>query len=241
MSQGVWKCDSCHSNNDPGLAACRLCGRSPGSVTGEVPIVTHRPPTASGQQQRPTFGPSAHDRPTVTLTPPARSRPPAPPPLPPPSRGGSGGGGVVLVVIVILVIAVFGVIISSQKSGAPSPTGGIPTPAPTTTTASGGTACPSEVAQWLPSNGPNSTLVARYNAPMHVVTICEDSGGQLYYDGQERGQPATDKYHISLRAWRTSSGYEADNGGYKYLVSSSELELTNNGAEVTRWPLVPAG
>ena len=94
MSQGVWKCDSCDSNNAAERAVCQLCGRPPGSVTCEVPIVTHEPLADRGQgpqRQQPTFVPSAHERPTVTLTPPARPTPPPRPPLPSesPNHGGA--------------------------------------------------------------------------------------------------------------------------------------------------------
>ena len=241
MSQGVWKCDSCHSNNEAGATACHMCQRTPGSANGEVAVVRHQQ-LAETRRQQPAF---VEYRPTITLTPvapprPKPVRPVAPParPAAPPARPSSSkaGSGCALVVFGMLAV---GIVLAIFGGGHNSSSVPVPTPPPTTTTAAGPT-CPAAVARWLPAGGSGSTLVARYDAPLHVVTICQDADGQLYYDGQERGKPANDQYHISLRASRTSTGFEADNAGYRYLISGSELELTNNGAEVTRWPLTPA-
>lgn len=252
MSQGVWRCDSCHTNNDLNASMCRFCGREPGSATGEVAILTHQP-LPEVRRQQPTFVQSRYDRPTITLAPPAPPRPsppptrkamarPAPPAAPParpgrpptpprparrpPSRSrrrtATKGSRFALLALGVVAVGVGLSIIGGRNT----PTA-VATP------------CPQAVVRWLPPDSVNSTLVASYETPLHIVTICQNSAGQLYYDGQGRDKPATDEYHISLRATRTPTGFEADNGGYRYMIDGSELVVTENGAGIGRWPLTP--
>jgi hypothetical protein len=250
MSQGVWRCDSCHVNNDLDAATCRFCGRTAGGTTGEVSVVTHQP-LPEVRRQQPNFVQSRYDRPTITLAPPAPPRP-SPPPvktvvtrpaLPPalPARPGrpptpprparrprsrtrrrtaKKGSGCALLAVGVVAVGVGLSLIGGRTT-------------PTTVA----TPCPQAVARWLPLGSVNSTLVASYETPLHFVTICQDGAGQLYYDGQGRGKPATDEFHISLRATRTPTGFEADNGGYRYLIDGAELVVTENGAGIGRWPL----
>jgi hypothetical protein len=240
MSQGVWKCDSCHANNDTGAATCRLCSRVPGSATGVVAVVTHQKLPAVRPQQ-PAFVQSRHDRPTVTLAPPAPVRPtpappvsrPAPSPRPPTPRrapaprAAKPNGCLVTLLLVLgvlagfLLLALLGYLVRGTGPN------------------SAAVACPAEVVHWLPASATNPKLVARYDAPSHVVTICQDRAGQLYYDGQAKNEPATDQYHILLLADRTATGFEAFNHSYRYEIAGSELIVTNNGAEVARWTLTP--
>jgi hypothetical protein len=248
VSQGVWKCDSCHSNNNVGAATCHLCGRSPGSATGEVAVVTHEQ-LARVERQQPKF---VDYRPTITITPTApprpvpkppavRPKPPAPARPAPPRpatpvrvrsrRSGTGIGCGTWFLILLGIVFVLA-LLSRHNSGSSG------SPARTETVTS--KPCPAEVARWLPDGGPGSTEVTRYDAPLHIVTICQDSSGGLYYDGQEKDKPATSDYHISLPATRTSSGFEAVNNGYTYQITGSVLALSNNGAPVTSWPIEPS-
>lgn len=108
---------------------------------------------------------------------------------------------------------------------------------PGSSSSSSGTAggtCPSEVAQWLPST---ATLVARYQTDKHTVTLCEDSSGQVWYDGQVTGAAVSDSTHISIKASRTANGYVANNKGYVYEIKGTQLTATNNGKVVSRTQL----
>ncbi|MFD1052011.1 hypothetical protein ACFQ1S_43820, partial [Kibdelosporangium lantanae] len=93
---------------------------------------------------------------------------------------------------------------------------------------------PSEVARWLPST---AALVARYQTDKHTVTLCQDSSGQVWYDGQVTGAAVSDSTHISLRASRTANGYVASNKGYVYEISGTQLTASNNGKVVSRTQL----
>ncbi len=95
--------------------------------------------------------------------------------------------------------------------------------------------CPAVVARWLP--GGAATLVVQYRTDKHVVTLCRDGSGRLYYDGQVRGAPADSENHISLAATETPSGYVARNGPYVYEIVGSQLTVTNQGRPVSRMPL----
>ncbi len=100
--------------------------------------------------------------------------------------------------------------------------------------------CPAAVAKWLPGGGGGAVLVARHNADRFVVTVCQGTDGQYRYDGLVRGAEATSKTHISLPATSTGTGFVARNQGFRYELTASELVLSNNGKEVSRWPLKPA-
>lgn len=95
-------------------------------------------------------------------------------------------------------------------------------------------ACPSAAAKWLPNGGSGAVLAAQYHTDKHVVTLCADTSGQYWYDGQVMGAPADKKNHIVLPAVRTGNGFSADNKGYVYEISGLELVQTNKGKTISR-------
>lgn len=94
---------------------------------------------------------------------------------------------------------------------------------------------------WLPDNGSDSTLVVSYTSAKFDVTLCADSSGDLYYDGQRKGEPAINQYHISIPAVRTGSGFEATNDSYTYEIDGTEELLLHNGTTISTWSLTRTG
>jgi len=167
----------------------------------------------------PTPPPPKPEAPPPPPPPPPPPRPAYVPPArswsPPPRRRKSGVGRKVLWVVGSLVgLSILGHLVEPGSSSSSSGSG----------------TCPSEVAQWLPSK---ATLVAQYQTDKHTVTLCEDSSGQVWYDGQVTGAAVSDSTHISLRASKTSNGYIADNKGYVYEINGTQLTATNNGKVVS--------
>ncbi|MFF4594742.1 hypothetical protein [Amycolatopsis sp. NPDC001319] len=100
-------------------------------------------------------------------------------------------------------------------------------------------ACPDEAARWLPSDGEGAELVARYDTGEHVVTICRDYMGSYHYDGQLKGKPVTADNHISLAAERTSNGFTAVNGDYRYVITGPDLTVSYRGKVLSEMHLTP--
>lgn len=99
------------------------------------------------------------------------------------------------------------------------------------------TACPAEVARWLPGSGDDAVLVAQYRTDRHLVTLCRDRTGQLHYDGQVSGAEVNSENHISLDAVQTANGFTARNKTYLYEINGLELTLKNNGKLISQWRL----
>ncbi len=89
--------------------------------------------------------------------------------------------------------------------------------------------CPSEAARFLP--GGEGMLKIRLQTDKHVVTVCETADGRLFYDGQGKGKPVTDEYHLQIPARRTEGGYTASRGAYTYEIKPGRLVVTR-GKEV---------
>lgn len=244
VSRAAWVCDSCHTNNLADAAICRLCQRAPGSATGRVEAVTHME-VAIRPEQRPTFVQSRHTelpRPAITLAPvppPARPRLPRPPaPSPPPMRPPtSRRTGRRLVKLVLSGAAVIVLLTNLDELGELLPDLSPPGQEETSAAGPATPGCPGVAAQWLPQGGPGSTLVAMYESTDHVVTVCQDTGGQSYYDGQKKGVEASDTTHIALTATQTATGFTADNGDTRYEINGLSLTITTNGVLQYQWPL----
>lgn len=101
---------------------------------------------------------------------------------------------------------------------------------PATATQPGRPACPQAAAAYLP--GKAGTLVGQYQSDKHLITVCQASSGQLYYDGQTKGQPSDTQNHISLPAESTSEGYVAHNGVYTYEIRGLRIIVTKSGAVI---------
>jgi hypothetical protein len=249
VSGAAWVCDSCESNNVGGQTICWLCRRPQGSATGEVPVIPRtvesRPGPTRPRLVEPKHTASPTDRPKITLTPPPTprrepkpSRPKRPEAAPVAVRPPVSGRTVQrAIVTLVLGAGIVGVLVNKEKLTALIPDS--PAPGSTTNAQESRAGCPEAVAKWLPGGGSGSELVAKYNADKYVVTVCQNAGGQYYYDGQVRGVAASSKTHISLPATQTSSGFSARNKSYLYEISGSDLVLTNNGELVSHWVLTP--
>ncbi|MFC7932297.1 hypothetical protein [Streptomyces cinereoruber] len=193
------------------------------------------PPRPTGVFYPPTGGTG------YTPTPPRTAAPPpyAPPVHTPPPRGpyrasakkshgclysclGVAGGLVLLGIVQSLVVG-------ALDSGGPDD--GKPTARPTAT----GTACPSRIASALPS-GEGAALVAAFRTDEHRITLCRTTAGKLYYygefrDGREEG--------IAMPAKKTSTGYEANNRPYRYVIRDGTVSIYKSGSRIGRKRLTP--
>ncbi|MGW7532198.1 zinc finger Ran-binding domain-containing protein [Amycolatopsis sp. NPDC054798] len=233
-----WSCDSCHTNNYAQQSVCRVCGREAGSATGELALPDHRPLTIAADETV-AFVESKHtkpERPTIALAPVPPPRPPSPPkppsypprPVVSPRRKHR--------VVPWLVLAAFGLFALIYGSSFLAYLGSkFKQPAQT----SAATPCPAEAAQWLPGSGSGAGLVARYDTGKHTVTICVGSDGSYHYDGQIKGKPATADNHISLPADRTSTGFTASNGDYRYEISGLDLTVRHRERVIGHEHLTP--
>ncbi|MGW4065037.1 hypothetical protein ACWEGE_42585 [Amycolatopsis sp. NPDC004747] len=103
------------------------------------------------------------------------------------------------------------------------------TPATTTTSAPADKPCPADAARYLPGGAGTALLVAQTGKS--VVTICRTPDGRIFYDGQARGQAASDDTHIVLPAQAEGDGFVAVNGDYRYQVAGGRL-VVSAGSEV---------
>ncbi|EME60107.1 hypothetical protein [Amycolatopsis decaplanina] len=127
---------------------------------------------------------------------------------------------VLFCVIPLIVAAIGGGMKSHSREGRPELNG---------FRTSDGSPCPSEVARFLP--GGEGVLRIRLQTERHLVTVCETAEGRLFYDGQGKGKPVTDEYHLQIPAQRTADGYIAHRGAYTYEIKPSRLVVTR-GEEV---------
>lgn len=102
------------------------------------------------------------------------------------------------------------------------------TPSTSTSTA-GDKPCPGDAARYLPGGTGTALLVAQ--TAKSLVTICRTSDGRIFYDGQARGQAASDDTHIMLPAQAEGGGFVAVNGDYRYQVDGGRL-VVSAGSEV---------
>jgi hypothetical protein len=254
MTSAAWVCDSCETNNLATATVCRVCDSPAGSASGQVSMVTQQAAPTVQHEQPPEFVESKHKRPvpqtpptiTMTSTTPRRTRPPAPPrrPAPPPrpaprpgsSRAGRRVAWGLAVLLGVLVVIAYGPSLARFLSAA-----GASASAGTTTPRSTAPPCPSAVAMYLRDGGQNSTLVVSYTSDQFDVTLCQDDDGDLYYDGQAKDQPVSDRTHISIPATRTASGYQAYNKRYTYEIDPTEETLRYQGSEISRFALTRTG
>ncbi|TCO48916.1 hypothetical protein [Actinocrispum wychmicini] len=219
----VWWCGSCRTDNPADTTRCQSCDTAaPGTalqlvapaqitLTPTVPVRRPTPPPATP----PPATPPPVRRPATP--PPARSRRPRLNVVPLVKAGGFGLGALAVVLLV-------GHALRQMGTTDPGPS------AP---------ACPTAAARWLP--GGTGTLVAGYVTDKHVITVCQDGSGRLYYDGQQKGSPATADTHISIPAEATSTGFVATNKQYKYTITGSEVVVSVKGKPAQHWLLTRTG
>ncbi len=104
-----------------------------------------------------------------------------------------------------------------------------PVTPPTTTSTPADKPCPGDAARYLPGGTGTALLVAQ--TAKSLVTICRTPDGRIFYDGQARGQAASDDTHIMLPAQAEGGGFVAVNGDYRYRVDGGRL-VVSAGSEV---------
>ncbi|MEV6625540.1 hypothetical protein AB0M83_02070 [Amycolatopsis sp. NPDC051106] len=166
-----------------------------------------------------------------------------------PGRARARALWVLLALMLVAAAAIGGVLLfTSRSKPAPAASGPFPsytTPAlPTTktvvTTANGvtppvtpptstsatpaGKPCPGDAARYLPGGQGTALLVAQ--TVKSLITICRVPDGRIFYDGQARGQAASDDTHIMLPAEPSGDGFVAKNGDYTYQVGGGRLVVS---------------
>jgi hypothetical protein len=89
--------------------------------------------------------------------------------------------------------------------------------------------CPQDAARYLPGGTGTALLVAQ--TAKSLITICRIPDGRIFYDGQARGQAASDDTHIVLPAQAEGGGFVAVNGDYRYRVDGGRL-VVSAGSDV---------
>ena len=171
-----------------------------------------------------------------------------------PGRARARALWVLLTLMLVAGVAVTGVLLfAGRRSPAPAASGPFPqytTPAlPTTktvvTTAAGltppttpststsptpaGKPCPGDAARYLPGGAGTALLVAQ--TAKSLITVCRTPDGRTFYDGQARGQAASDDTHIVLPAEPSGDGFVAENGEYRYTIGGGRL-VVSAGSDV---------
>lgn len=160
---------------------------------------------------------------------------PPPPPAPvytPPSRPSKDTGclkGCFGVVVLLILLSVFakgcdGAFDSDGSSDSDGTNG--------TTVAE---SCPSRIADELP-DGEGAELVEAFRTSNKQITLCRTTSGSLYYYGEfsdrrEKG--------IAMEAERTSDGYEARNGPYRYDIHDGVVTIYQSGRQIGEEDLTP--
>jgi hypothetical protein len=98
------------------------------------------------------------------------------------------------------------------------------TPSTSTSPTPAGKPCPGDAARYLPGGQGTALLVAQ--TVKSLITICQVPDGRIFYDGQARGQAASDNTHIVLSAQASDDGFVAKNGDYTYQVGSGRLVVS---------------
>ncbi|MGW5719187.1 hypothetical protein ACWEVP_23665 [Amycolatopsis sp. NPDC003865] len=112
-------------------------------------------------------------------------------------------------------------------------------PPPTTSTTPAGKPCPGDAARYLPGGQGTALLVAQ--TPKSLITICQVPDGRIFYDGQARGQAASDDTHIVLPAQASGDGFVAKNGDYTYQVGGGRLVVSAGSGVLSDEELTTVG
>lgn len=112
-------------------------------------------------------------------------------------------------------------------------------PPPTTSATPAGKPCPGDAARYLPGGQGTALLVAQ--TPKSLITICQVPDGRIFYDGQARGQAASDATHIMLPAQASGDGFVAKNGDYTYQVGGGRLVVSAGSGVLSDEELTTVG
>jgi hypothetical protein len=99
--------------------------------------------------------------------------------------------------------------------------------------------CPQDAARYLPGGTGSALLVGQ--TAKSLVTICRIPDGRIFYDGQARGQAASDDTHIMLPAQAEGDGFVAVNGDYRYKVGGGRLVVSAGSAVLSDEELTTVG
>lgn len=94
--------------------------------------------------------------------------------------------------------------------------------------------CPSRIERKLP--GGEATLVRAFRTQNKQITLCRTPDDQLYYYGEFIGRPSTG---IAMKAEKTTDGYVARNGPYRYTIENGKVTIAENGNTVGQENLTP--
>ncbi|MGK3203116.1 hypothetical protein [Amycolatopsis sp. MEPSY49] len=114
-----------------------------------------------------------------------------------------------------------------------------PPPSTTTSAAPDGKPCPGDAARYLPGGQGTALLVAQ--TAKSLITICRVPDGRIFYDGQARGQAASDDTHIMLPAQASGDGFVAKNGDYTYQVGGGRLVVSAGSGVLSDEELTTVG
>ncbi|MFJ7215627.1 hypothetical protein [Amycolatopsis sp. NPDC098790] len=114
-----------------------------------------------------------------------------------------------------------------------------PPPSPTTTASPAAKPCPGDAARYLPGGEGTALLVAQ--TPKSLITICRVPDGRIFYDGQARGQAASDDTHIVLPAEASGDGFVAKNGDYTYQAGGGRLVVSAGSGVLSDEELTTVG
>lgn len=164
---------------------------------------------------------------TAPVPPPVHTPPPRPVYTPPrKSKSGGCAGGCVGIVVLFFLLG----LVAKGCDGAfdSADSGG------TNGTAVAET-CPARIAAELPG-GDGAALVEAFRTSNKQITLCRTTSGTLYYygefsDGRESG--------IAMEAERTSEGYEARNGPYRYEIHGEVVTIYQSGQRIGEEDLTP--
>lgn len=98
------------------------------------------------------------------------------------------------------------------------------TPSTSTSATPAAKPCPGDAARYLPGGTGTALLVAQTGRTL--ITVCSVPDGRVFYNGQARGQAASDTTHILLPAEASGDGFVAKNGDYSYQVGGGRLVVS---------------
>lgn len=165
--------------------------------------------------------------------------PPVPPPPPwttapgyrPPSykapKSGGKGTGCVLGVLLLLAFPLLSKACDALSSGMSGPG--------STSAESGPSSCPERIASSLPG-GDGAALVKAFRTKNKSITLCRTEDDKLFYYGEftDHREPG-----IAMPATKSSGGYEAHNGPYRYRIHGGSVTIYQSGRRIGQEKLTP--
>ncbi|WP_431041663.1 hypothetical protein ACQUSR_06905 [Streptomyces sp. P1-3] len=95
--------------------------------------------------------------------------------------------------------------------------------------------CPERIAAALPGGG-GAELVKAFRTKNKQIVLCRTGGGTLYYFGEFRDRR---EKGIAMPATKTSEGYEARNGSYRYSIHDGVVTIYESGRRIGEEKVTP--